>query len=225
MMIELRDVKKIYNMGQITVEALRGVTLSIEKGEFVAIMGPSGSGKSTMMNIIGCLDRPTTGTYHLDGINVAQLSDNQLANLRNKKIGFVFQQFHLLPRNNLLQNVELPLIYAGVGFKERRRRAKEVLKMVGLENRMYHRPNEISGGQKQRAAIARALVNRPSLLLADEPTGNLDSKTGAMIMDLLVQLHQMGNTIVLVTHDPEVAEYAERIIHLRDGLITSDVKK
>ncbi|AZR74082.1 macrolide ABC transporter ATP-binding protein [Anoxybacter fermentans] len=224
-MIELRDVKKIYNMGQITVEALRGVTLSIEKGEFVAIMGPSGSGKSTMMNIIGCLDRPTTGTYHLDGINVAQLSDNQLANLRNKKIGFVFQQFHLLPRNNLLQNVELPLIYAGVGFKERRRRAKEVLKMVGLENRMYHRPNEISGGQKQRAAIARALVNRPSLLLADEPTGNLDSKTGAMIMDLLVQLHQMGNTIVLVTHDPEVAEYAERIIHLRDGLITSDVKK
>lgn len=224
-MIELRDVEKIYNMGQITVEALRGVTLSIERGEFVAIMGPSGSGKSTMMNIIGCLDRSTTGTYHLDGIEVAQLSDNQLANLRNKKIGFVFQQYHLLPRNNLLQNVELPLIYAGVGFKERRRRAKEVLKMVGLENRMYHRPNEISGGEKQRAAIARALVNRPSLLLADEPTGNLDSKTGAMIMDLLVQLHQMGNTIVLVTHDPEVAEYAERVIHLRDGIITNDVKK
>lgn len=222
-MIEIQEVRKVYQMGSIAVEALRGVTFTVNKGEFVAIMGPSGSGKSTLMNIIGCLDRPTKGTYRVNGTAVANLTDNQLAGLRNKEIGFVFQQFHLLPRMNLLQNVELPLVYAGIGVSERKRRAKEVLEMVGLTERMHHKPNEISGGQKQRAAIARALVNTPSIILADEPTGNLDSKTGSMIMGLLLKLHQLGNTVVLVTHDPEIAEYASRVVRLRDGEILSDI--
>lgn len=222
-MIEIQDVRKIYQMGPVKVEALAGVNFTVKKGEFVAIMGPSGSGKSTLMNIIGCLDRPTVGQYRVNGTAVSDLSDNQLAVLRNKEIGFVFQQFHLLPRLTLLQNVELPLTYAGVGRRERIQRAKEALETVGLGDRMDHRPNEISGGQKQRAAIARALVNNPSLILADEPTGNLDSKTGTMIMSMLLKLHQMGNTIILVTHDPEIGEYAERVIRLRDGLILSDI--
>lgn len=223
-MIELQDVHKTYQMGEVIVAALQGVSVKVEKGEFVAIMGPSGSGKSTMMNIIGCLDRPSQGIYRVNDTDVKKLSDNQLAELRNKEIGFVFQQFHLLPRISLLENVELPLIYAGATVKDRHNRAKEALKLVGLEDRMYHRSNEISGGQRQRAAIARALVNDPTILLADEPTGNLDSKTGEMIMDLLVKLHQLGNTIILVTHDSDISTYANRIIRLRDGLISSDLE-
>ncbi len=221
-MIQLQDVSKIYQMGQVTVEALKGVSVTVEKGDFVAIMGPSGSGKSTMMNIIGCLDRPSKGMYKINGTNVEKLSDNQLAELRNKEIGFVFQQFHLLPRISLAQNVELPLIYAGVSSKERHHRAQEALELVGLSDRAHHKSNEISGGQRQRAAIARALINKPSIILADEPTGNLDTKTGEMIMSLLIDLNNLGNTIVLVTHDPEIAAYAKRVVRLRDGLINSD---
>lgn len=223
-MIAVQEVRKVYQMGPVSVEALRTVNFVVEQGEFVAIMGPSGSGKSTLMNIIGCLDRPTAGNYRINGTDVSDLSDNQLASLRNKEIGFVFQQFHLLPRMNILQNVELPMVYAGVNKKERHQRAKEVLEMVGLSDRAHHKPNEISGGQKQRAAIARALVNQPSIILADEPTGNLDSKTGALIMGLLIELNRMGNTVVLVTHDSEIGEYAQRIIRLRDGLIVSDTQ-
>ncbi|MCK4259158.1 MAG: ABC transporter ATP-binding protein [Halanaerobiales bacterium] len=221
-MIQLQDVRKIYQMGQVKVEALGGVSFTVEKGEFIAIMGPSGSGKSTLMNIIGCLDRPTDGTYQLNGTDVAVLTDNHLSEHRNKEIGFVFQQFHLLPRINILQNVELPLIYAGISIRERRRLAKEALEKVGLGDRIHHKSNEISGGQKQRVAIARALVNNPSIILADEPTGNLDSKTGDQIMNLMLELHRQGNTIVLVTHDPEISEYANRIIRLKDGLVNSD---
>ncbi len=221
-MIGVKDVRKIYQMGQVTVEALKGINFTIDKGEFVAIMGPSGSGKSTLMNIIGCLDRPSKGVYQLNGTDVADLTDNQLSELRNKEIGFVFQQFHLLPRINILQNVELPLIYAGVGIRERRRLAKEALEKVGLGDRIHHKSNEISGGQKQRVAIARALVNKPSIILADEPTGALDTKTGEQIMDLILELNAQGNTIVLVTHDSEVSQYANRVIFLRDGLISSD---
>lgn len=221
-MIQIQEIRKVYRMGAVSVEALQKVSCTINKGEFVAIMGPSGSGKSTLMNIIGCLDRPTDGTYCINGTDVSKLSDNQLAVVRNKEIGFVFQQFHLLPRMNLLQNVELPLTYAGVKAKDRRKRAKEMLELVGLAERLHHKPNEISGGQKQRVAIARALVNNPSIILADEPTGNLDSKTGTMIMDMLLKLHEMGHTIILVTHDPEIGEFAQRVIRLRDGVIISD---
>lgn len=221
-MIQIQEVHKIYRTGAVSVEALHSVSCTINKGEFVAIMGPSGSGKSTLMNIVGCLDRPTGGIYSINGTDVSKLSDNQLAAVRNKEIGFVFQQFHLLPRMNILQNVELPLTYAGVKSRERRKRAMEMLEMVGLADRTHHRPNEISGGQKQRVAIARALVNHPSIILADEPTGNLDSKTGAMIMDMFLKLHEMGHTIILVTHDAEIGEFAERVIRLRDGNIISD---
>lgn len=222
-MLEIKDVRKLYQMGQVSVEALRGVTFTINQGEFVAIMGPSGSGKSTVMNILGCLDRPTTGSYHLQGIEVEKRSDDELADIRNQKIGFVFQQFHLLPRLSLLRNVELPLTLAGVDYKVRRKLAIEALEQVGLGDRLHHRPNEISGGQKQRAAIARALINKPAIILADEPTGNLDSKTSDMIMSLLVELHQQGNTIVIVTHSIEVSQMANRVISLRDGMVQSDL--
>jgi putative ABC transport system ATP-binding protein len=220
--IQAIDVKKEYVMGTQTVHALRGVSFEIMKNEYVAIMGPSGSGKSTMMNVIGCLDTPSSGSYILNGTNVNTLTDNELAALRNKEIGFVFQTFNLLPRSTALANVELPLIYAGMKHSERRKRAIEVLDRVGLGDRMDHKPNELSGGQRQRVAVARALVNNPSILLADEPTGNLDSKTGVEIMQLFEELHAQGNTIILVTHEEDIAMHAHRIIRLRDGLLESD---
>jgi len=212
-------------MGGEQVHALRGVSVEIERGQYVAIMGPSGSGKSTLMNLIGCLDTPTRGTYLLNGRRVSEMNDNELARIRNQEIGFVFQTFNLLPRASALQNVALPLVYAGVTGREREERAKAALEMVDLLPRMTHRPNELSGGQRQRVAIARALVNRPSLLLADEPTGNLDSKTGAEIMALFERLHASGNTIIVVTHEADVAAYAPRILHLRDGQIEADVRR
>lgn len=220
--IEAIDIHKEYRMGLQTVHALRGVSFSIHKNEYVAIMGPSGSGKSTMMNMIGCLDTPSKGDYILNGNNVRLLSDNQLAEVRNREIGFVFQTFNLLPRSSALANVELPLIYSGIKSSERKKRAKDVLEKVGLSDRMDHKPNELSGGQRQRVAIARALVNSPSILLADEPTGNLDSKTGHEIMELFEELYQAGNTIILVTHEEDIAAHARRIIRLRDGLLESD---
>lgn len=220
--IQAIDVKKEYVMGTQTVHALRGVSFEIMKNEYVAIMGPSGSGKSTMMNVIGCLDTPSSGSYILNGTNVNTLTDNELAAIRNKEIGFVFQTFNLLPRSTALANVELPLIYAGMKHSERRKRAIEVLERVGLADRMDHKPNELSGGQRQRVAVARALVNNPSILLADEPTGNLDSKTGVEIMQLFEELHAQGNTIILVTHEEDIAMHAHRIIRLRDGLLESD---
>ncbi len=204
------------------VHALRGISLDIEKNDYVAIMGPSGSGKSTLMNLIGCLDTPTEGLYELNGINVSEMDDNQLAKVRNKEIGFVFQTFNLLPRSHALHNVELPLIYAGVSSRDRRELAIEALRQVGLADRMYHKPNELSGGQRQRVAVARALVNRPSIILADEPTGNLDTKTGDEIMALFEVLYEKGNTIILVTHEEYIAEHASRIIRLRDGHVESD---
>lgn len=216
-LIEIEDLTKRYMMGSQEVWALDGVTLTIQEGDYVAVMGPSGSGKSTLMNMLGCLDTPTGGTYHLRGEDVSTFTDNELAEIRNREIGFVFQTFNLLPRVNCLRNAELPLIYAGVSKRERRERATEVLRSVGLEERLDHRPNELSGGQRQRVATARALVNRPALLLADEPTGNLDTETGAEIMQLLEALHRRGNTILLVTHEPDIARHARRIIHLRDG--------
>ena len=221
-LIRLQKISRRYQMGTETVHALREVTLEIKRGEYVAIMGPSGSGKSTLMNLLGCLDSPTSGTYELNGTDVSQMDDNQLAEVRNREIGFVFQTFNLLPRSNALHNVELPLIYAGMNSDERRRTALESLKQVGLADRVHHKPNELSGGQRQRVAVARALVNRPSILLADEPTGNLDSKTGTEIMGLFEQLASGGNTIIVVTHEEDIARHARRIVRIRDGLIASD---
>ncbi len=224
-LIETVDLWKTYRMGAEEIHALRGVSIEIERGEYVAIMGPSGSGKSTLMNLIGCLDTPTKGSYLLNGKQVSQMNDNELARIRNEEIGFVFQTFNLLPRATALHNVELPLVYAGVPAKVRETRAIDALEKVELGSRMTHRPNELSGGQRQRVAIARALVNNPSILLADEPTGNLDSKTGHEIMSLFERLHQAGNTIVLVTHEPDVAAFAYRAIHIRDGQVENDVRR
>ncbi|HSL20723.1 MAG TPA: ABC transporter ATP-binding protein [Vicinamibacterales bacterium] len=224
-LIQTQDLWKTYNMGAEQIHALRGVDIEIERGEYVAIMGPSGSGKSTLMNLIGCLDTPSKGRYLLNGKLVSQMNDDELARIRNEEIGFVFQTFNLLPRATALHNVELPLIYGSVPSRERDRRAREALDRVELGSRITHRPNELSGGQRQRVAIARALVNNPSILLADEPTGNLDSKTGAEIMGLFERLYQAGNTIVLVTHEADVAAHAHRILHIKDGMVDKDVKR
>jgi putative ABC transport system ATP-binding protein len=223
-LIETVDLSKMYRMGDEQIYALRGVTLAIERGDYVAIMGPSGSGKSTLMNLIGCLDTPTSGSYLLNGKQVGQMNDNELARIRNEEIGFVFQTFNLLPRATALRNVELPLVYAGVPSAEREKRARAALEGVELGQRLNHRPNELSGGQRQRVAIARALVNSPSILLADEPTGNLDSQTGREIMALFERLHSAGNTIILVTHEPDIAACAHRSIFLRDGRVESDAR-
>jgi putative ABC transport system ATP-binding protein len=224
-LIETRDLWKTYVMGDEEIHALRGVSIQIERGEYVAIMGPSGSGKSTLMNLIGCLDTPSKGEYLLNGKLVSEMNDNELARIRNQEIGFVFQTFNLLPRASALQNVELPLVYAGVPARDRVARATEALERVELTERMSHKPNELSGGQRQRVAIARALVNKPSILLADEPTGNLDSKTGLEIMALFARLHEAGNTIVLVTHEADVAAFAHRTISVRDGQVEKDVRR
>ncbi len=224
MLIEAAGIKKIYEVGVVQIEALVGVDLAVAPNEYVAIMGPSGSGKSTFMNILGCLDTPTEGTYRLNGNLVSNLGDDELARIRNKEIGFVFQTFNLLPRATALQNVELPLVYGGVSAAERRERAMEALRDVGLIDRAAHRPNELSGGQRQRVAIARALVNNPSLILADEPTGNLDSRTGEEIMLIFKKIHEAGNTIMIVTHEEYIAEHTQRIVRLLDGNIASDVR-
>ena len=224
-LIETRDLWKTYVMGDEEIHALKGVSIAIERGEYVAIMGPSGSGKSTLMNLIGCLDTPSKGTYLLNDKEVSQMNDNELARIRNEEIGFVFQTFNLLPRATALHNVELPLVYAGMGKKERLEQAKAAIEKVELTHRMTHKPNELSGGQRQRVAIARALVNNPSILLADEPTGNLDSKTGVEIMALFARLHQGGNTIIVVTHEADIAAYAHRVIAIRDGQVERDVKQ
>ena len=224
-LIETRDLWKTYTMGEEEIHALRGVSILIERGEYVAIMGPSGSGKSTLMNLIGCLDTPSKGSYLLNEKEVAEMNDDELAQIRNEEIGFVFQTFNLLPRATALHNVELPLIYAGVSGKARQEKAKQALEKVDLMSRASHRPNELSGGQRQRVAIARALVNDPSILLADEPTGNLDSKTGNEIMGVFERLHASGNTIVLVTHEADIAAYAHRTIHIRDGQVEKDVRR
>jgi putative ABC transport system ATP-binding protein len=223
--IEIENVTKLYQMGEEIVHALRGVSLNVRRNEYLAVMGPSGSGKSTMMNMLGCLDTPTTGKYHFTGKDVSTMSDDELADIRNREIGFVFQTFNLLPRSTTLANVELPLIYAGYSPSQRREKAVQVLQNVGLGERMGHKPNELSGGQRQRVAIARALVNNPSIILADEPTGNLDSRTGEEIMQLLEDLYDQGNTIIVVTHEEDIARHARRIVRLRDGLIESDVRQ
>jgi putative ABC transport system ATP-binding protein len=220
--INIEHIAKIYQVGFEEVHALRDVSLKIDKNEYVAIMGPSGSGKSTLMNMLGCLDTPTKGKYDFNSVNVSDMTDNDLARIRNKEIGFVFQTFNLLPRSDALHNVELPLIYAGIGYTERRERAEKALADVGLADRIHHKPNELSGGQRQRVAVARALVTNPSIILADEPTGNLDSKTGEEIMQLFNEIHEKGNTIILVTHEEYIAEHAARIIRLKDGLVESD---
>ncbi|MHB1277975.1 MAG: ABC transporter ATP-binding protein [Bacteroidia bacterium] len=221
-LIELKDITKIYRIGDITLAALNGVSLKINKGEYVALMGPSGSGKSTLMNILGCLDTPSSGVYLLNNKYVSERSERELAAIRNKEIGFVFQSFNLLPRQTALENVQLPLVYAGIKKDERVIRAEEVMKQVGLSDRQTHKPNELSGGQRQRVAVARALVNHPSIILADEPTGNLDSKTSTEIMELFEDIHQAGNTIILVTHEEDIAQRARRIVRMRDGVIESD---
>ncbi|HMN49802.1 MAG TPA: ABC transporter ATP-binding protein [Ignavibacteriaceae bacterium] len=220
--INIEHIAKVYQVGSEEVHALRDVSLKIEKNEYVAIMGPSGSGKSTLMNMLGCLDTPTSGIYDFKGVSVSEMSDNELARIRNKEIGFVFQTFNLLARSDAIHNVELPLIYAGIPTAERKQRAEQALIDVGLKDRMHHKPNELSGGQRQRVAIARALVSKPAIILADEPTGNLDSKTGEEIMGLFHEIHEKGNTIILVTHEEYIAEHALRIIRLKDGLIEND---
>ncbi len=222
--ISIKELTKTYIMGAAKVNALRGITLDIFSNEYVALMGPSGSGKSTLMNLIGCLDTPSGGEYWLNGVNVSTMDDNALAEVRNKEIGFVFQTFNLLPRLTALDNVALPLVYAGINKNARQQKAREVLDAVGLGDRMHHKPNELSGGQRQRVAIARALVNSPSIILADEPTGNLDTKTSVEIMALFEEIHKAGNTLIVVTHEPEIAAHSQRMVRLRDGLVESDVK-
>ncbi|AMD85729.1 putative ABC transport system ATP-binding protein [Capnocytophaga haemolytica] len=224
-LLEIKDIKRDFKLGNEILHVLKGINLSIEKGEYVALMGPSGSGKSTLMNILGCLDTPTSGQYILNGKDVSKMSDSELADIRNREIGFVFQTFNLMPRTTALDNVALPMVYAGVNKEKRRERAREVLQMVGLEDRMLHKPNELSGGQRQRVAVARALVNHPSIILADEPTGNLDSKTSYEIMNLFDSIYNAGNTVILVTHEEDIAHYAKRIIRLKDGMIESDDSK
>lgn len=223
-LITIKDIGRKYVIGTEVIHALKSVSLTINKGEFVALMGPSGSGKSTLMNILGCLDTPTKGDYILNGINVSQMTENQLAEVRNKEIGFVFQTFNLLPRNTALDNVALPLVYSGISKEQREERAHKALHNVGLEHRVHHKPNELSGGQRQRVAVARALINDPSIILADEPTGNLDTKTSIEIMGLIEDIHDKGNTIILVTHEEDIAMHAHRIVRMRDGLIENDYK-
>lgn len=225
LVIKIRNITRDFPLGNEIVKVLKGIDLDIERGEYVALMGPSGSGKSTLMNLLGCLDTPTSGSYELNGKDVSSMSDDDLAEIRNKEIGFVFQTFNLLPRTTALENVALPMIYAGASKAERTERAKEVLTNVGLADRMDHKPNQLSGGQRQRVAVGRALVNRPSIILADEPTGNLDSKTSVEIMNLFNEIHKAGNTVILVTHEEEIAENAHRIIRLRDGKVESDIRK
>ncbi len=223
--IEIKNITRDFPLGQEVVKVLKGIDLEIERGEYVAFMGPSGSGKSTLMNLLGCLDTPTSGTYILNGKDVSKMSDDELAEIRNKEIGFVFQTFNLLPRTTALENVALPMVYAGYSKNERTERAKTVLTNVGLADRMDHKPNQLSGGQRQRVAVGRALVNKPSIILADEPTGNLDSKTSVEIMKLFDEIHKSGNTVILVTHEEEIAKHAHRIIRLKDGMVESDERK
>lgn len=225
LVIKIRNITRDFPLGNEVVKVLKGIDLDIERGEYVALMGPSGSGKSTLMNLLGCLDTPTSGRYELNGRDVSHMTDDELAEIRNKEIGFVFQTFNLLPRTTALENVALPMIYAGASKSERTERAKQVLTDVGLADRMDHKPNQLSGGQRQRVAVGRALVNKPSIILADEPTGNLDSKTSLEIMNLFNEIHQAGNTVILVTHEEDIAENAHRIIRLRDGMVESDTKK
>lgn len=224
LVIDINKIGKTYKIGEVVVNALETIDLKIEKGEYVALMGPSGSGKSTLMNILGCLDTPSRGSYKLNGIDVSHMTDNELAEIRNKEIGFIFQTFNLLPRNSSLENVALPLVYAGIGKTERLETAKKALVSVGLGDRVEHKPNELSGGQRQRVAIARALVNKPAIILADEPTGNLDTKTSYEIMDLLEEIHKKGNTVIIVTHEEDIAKRAKRIVRLRDGIVESDTR-